>query len=126
MEENKAIVRRYFDERWNHGNLAVCDELLAPSDIEGAKAFVQSFRASFSNMQFTTLDLLGDDDQVAIHWKVTATHQGEYLGVAATGKPVTYQGMALLRVRNGKIVEDVAYLDNLDILKQLGVDPTSH
>jgi predicted ester cyclase len=60
-----------------------------------------------------------------VHWRVDATHQGDYLGVAATGKQVTYQGIALLRIADGKIVEDIAYWDNLSILQQLGAAPAS-
>jgi uncharacterized protein len=119
--QNKEIVRRYFDERWNHYNLDICDELLPPSvDIEEAKEFVRSFHASFSNIQLTILDLLAEGNQVAVHWRVAGTHQGDYLGVAATGKSVTYEGIALLRVEGGKIVDDLAYWDNLSILQQLG------
>jgi steroid delta-isomerase-like uncharacterized protein len=119
--ENKKLVRRYFDERWNHHNLDICDELLAPSvDIDRAKEFVRSLTSSFGNLQLTILDLLAEDDQVAVHWRVTGTHQGNYLGMAATGKLVTYLGIALLRVEDGKIVDDIAYWDNLSILQQIG------
>ena len=121
--ENKEIVRRYFDERWNHNNLDICDELLALSDIDDAKEFVRSFHATFGNMRLTIFDLLAEGNQVAIHWRVEGTHQGEYLGVAATGKPVMYQGIALLRVEDGKIVDDIAYWDNLSILQQVGAAP---
>jgi len=124
IEENKQIVQKYFDERWNHYNLDICDELLAPSvDIEGAKEFVRSFHAIFGNMRLTVLDLLAEGSQVAIHWRVEGIHQGEYLGVAATGKPVMYQGIALLRVKDGKIIDDIAYWDDLSILQQLGAVP---
>lgn len=119
--ENKELVRRYFDERWNHGNPDICDELLDPSsDIPGAKEWLRSMYAAWGNIELTILDLLAEDDQVAIHWRWAATHQGEYLGVPATGKPVANRGIALLRVSNGKIVDDVAYWDNLSILQQLG------
>jgi len=122
--ENKELVRRYFDERWNHNNLAICDELLAPgADIDGAKEFVRSFTSIFGNIHLTILDLLAESDQVAVHWRITGTHQGRYLGVAATGKPVTYQGLALLRVEDDKIVDDIAYWDNLSILQQIGSAP---
>ena len=118
--ENKELVRRYFDERWNHGNLDICDELLAPGqDIQGTKEAVRSLYAAFGNIEMTIPDLLAEADQVAVHWRFSGTHQGEYLGVAATGKRVTYQGMALLRLADGKIVDDVAYADNLAILQQL-------
>jgi predicted ester cyclase len=81
--------------------------------------------ATFGNMRFTILDIIAEGDQVALHWRIDATHQGDYLGVAATGKQVTYQGIALLRIADGKIVEDIAYWDNLSILEQLGATPTS-
>lgn len=121
--ENKELVRRYFDERWNHRNLDVCDELLPSADIDGAKEFVRSTHATFGNTQLTVLDLLAEGNQVAVHWDFTGTHQGDFLGVAATGKTVTYQGIAWLRIEGGKIVNDVAYWDNLLILQQLGVAP---
>ena len=73
--ENKEIVRRYFDERWNHNNLDICDELLALSDIDDAKEFVRSFHATFGNMRLTIFDLLAEGNQVAIHWRVEDAHQ---------------------------------------------------
>jgi predicted ester cyclase len=123
ITENKELVRRYFDERWNHGNPGICDELLAPKDIQEHKEWLRSRYATFGNIQLTILDLLAEDDQVAVHWRFTATHQGDYLGIAATGKPVTYQGIALLRIADGKIVDDIAYWDNLAILQQLDAAP---
>ena len=125
-QENKELVRRFFDERWNHGNFDVYDEMLAPGlDIKGEKEWAHSMYATFGNMRFTILDMIAEDDHVAVHWRVDATHQGAYLGVAATGKQVTYQGIALLRIADGKIVEDIAYWDNLSILQQLGGAPNS-
>ena len=123
-EENKKLVHRFFDERWNRGNFDVYDEMLAPNlDIKAEKEWARSMYATFGNMKFTILDMIAEEDQVAMHWRVDATHQGDYLGVAATGKSVTYQGIAWLRIANGKIVEDTAYWDNLSILQQLGVAP---
>lgn len=122
-EENKEIVRRYFDERWNQHNLDICDELLAASAIDDAKEFARSVQAAFGNIHLTILDLLAEGNQVAIHWRVEGTHQGDYKGVSATGKPVIYQGIALLRVEDGKIVDDIAYWDDLSILQQLGAVP---
>lgn len=122
--ENKELVRRYFDERWNHGSLDVCDELLSPSmDIEEQKEFVRAQHAALGNLHLTIMDLLAEGDQVAIHWRIDGTHQGDFLGVTATGKPVTFQGIALLRVTDGKIANDIAYWDNQSILEQLGAVP---
>ena len=122
--ENKELVRRYFDERWNHGSLDVCDELLSSSmDIEEQKEFVRAQHAALGNLHLTILDLLAEGDQVAIHWRIDGTHKGDFLGVAATGKPVTFQGIALLRITDGKIADDIAYWDNQSILEQLGAVP---
>ncbi|MFN8470444.1 MAG: ester cyclase [Caldilineaceae bacterium] len=123
-QSNKDVVIRYFDERWNQNNLAVCDELLAPGvDIEAAKEYVRAVSASLGSMRLTFPDILADGDQVALHWRVEAIHIGEFLGVPPTGKPVAYSGIALLRLVDGKIVEDIAYWDNLAILEQLGAVP---
>lgn len=123
-QENKELVRRYYDERWNHGNFDVYDEMLAPHlDIKGAKEWARSMYATFGNLRFTILDMIAEDDRVAMHWRVDATHQGDYLSVAATGRPVTFQGIALLRIVDGKIVEDIGYWDDLSILQQLGAAP---
>jgi steroid delta-isomerase-like uncharacterized protein len=122
--ENKELVRRYFDERWNHGSLDVCDELLSSSmDIEEQKEFVRAQHVALGNLHLTILDLLAEGDQVAIHWRIDGTHKGDFLGVAATGKPVTFQGIALLRITDGKITDDIAYWDNQSILEQLGAVP---
>ena len=122
--ENKELVRRYFDERWNHGSLDICDELLSSSmDIEEQKEFVRAQHTALGNLRLTILDLLAEGDQVAIHWRIDGTHKGDFLGVAATGKPVTFQGIALLRITDGKIADDIAYWDNQSILEQLGAVP---
>ena len=124
--ENKELVRRYFDERWNHGSLDICDELLSSSmDIEEQKEFVRAQHAALGNLHLTILDLLAEGDQVAIHWRIDGTHKGDFLGVAATGKPVTFQGIALLRITDGKIADDIAYWDNQSILEQLGAVPAT-
>jgi hypothetical protein len=56
-EENKELVRRFFDERWNHGNFDVYDEMLAPGlDIKSEKEWARSMYATFGNLRFTILD----------------------------------------------------------------------
>lgn len=121
--ENKELAHRYFNERWNQGNLNVCDELLSPSvDIEAQKEFIREMLATFGNLHLKILDLLAEGDQVAVHWRIDGTHQGEFQGVFSTGRPVTFQGIALLRIADGKIVDDVAYWDNQAIRDQLEVE----
>ena len=124
VEDNKKLVRRFADERMNNGNLDIHDEMLAPGlDTEGWKEWILYLHAAFGNIRYTILDIIADDDKVVLHWRFSATHQGDFLGVAATSKEVTVQGLALFRVMHGKIAEDTSYWDNLSILEQLGAAP---
>jgi steroid delta-isomerase-like uncharacterized protein len=124
IEENKELVRRFADERMNSGNLDIHDEMLAPGlDTEEWKEWIRYLRAAFGNIRYTILEMSAEDDKVVLHWRFSATHPGDFLGVAATAKQVTVQGLALFRVMNGKIAEDTSYWDNLSILEQLGAAP---
>ncbi len=117
VAENKELVRRYFDERWNHQNYHVIDELLDPSlGIEETKAGVAAMHAAFADITLTMEELIGEGDQVVVPWEVTGTHQGEHLGVAPSGDQVTFRGLALLRVVDSKIVSDVAFGNDLEVL----------
>ena len=124
IEENKELVRRFADERMNNGNLDIHDEMLAPGlDTEAWKEWIRYLGAAFGNIRYTILDMIAENDKVVLHWRFSATHQGDFLGVAATGKQVTIQGLALFRVMDSKIAEDTSYWDNLSILEQLGAAP---
>ncbi len=137
-EENKAIVRRYWEEAWNKGNLAVVDELVAadfdghpqPSDPdfgrgpEGVKRLVGMYRAAFPDVQMTIEDMLAERDRVLVRWTGRGTHTGELMGIPATGKSATVTGMFLSRIADGKIVEGWGNFDALGMLQQLGVVPS--
>ena len=117
VTENKELVHRYFDERWNKKNYAVIDELLAPNwDVEEQKTMVAGMHAAFGDLQLTMDQLIAEDDRVVVPWEVTGIHQGESMGVEPTGKQVTFRGLAILRIADGKIVEDEAFGDMLEVL----------
>lgn len=127
--ENKALIYRYFDEPWNKKNYAVIDELLAPNwdtepsrpgrshdDRAGQKAGVMAMHAAFGDLRLTMGELIAEDDQVVVPWELTGIHQGESLGVEPTGKQVTFRGLSLLRIVDGKIVEDEGFGNLLEVL----------
>ena len=119
ITDNKKLVRRYFDERWNHSNYAIIDELVAAVDVEEAKEGLAFFQAAFGDIEMTFGDLIAENDQVVIPWKSSGIHQGEFAGVAPSGKRVTFEGLALLRIADGRIVEDVAYGDTFEVIHNL-------
>ena len=137
VEENKAVTRRWMDEVWQNANEAAIDDLLADNfvfnyaspgtkpDREGYKQAVKGPRASFPDIEFTTEEMVAEDDKVAIYWKGTATHKGEFFGIAPTGKRVTVQGISIIQIVDGKIVREVGYMDTLGVLQQIGAFPPS-
>ena len=133
-EENKALLRRLFEEVWNQGKLGTVDELLATDYVlndpaqmvrgpEGFKAYVSAFRAAFPDMKATIEDQIAEDDRVVMRFTVHATHKGEFQGIPPTGKQVILSGIDIQRIVGGKIVENWVNLDALGLLQQLGVLP---
>jgi steroid delta-isomerase-like uncharacterized protein len=113
VEENKAFVQRYVEEPWNKGNVDALDELCAPNfhlegfgGVEEFKATIQTFRKSFPDLHFTVEEIIAEGDKVAYRWTARGTHQGEYQGIAPTGKTVTSTGITIIRIVDGKVVED--------------------
>jgi len=117
LEKNKALARRYQEEVWGKGDLALIDELLAPEFIDhslpagmdpsfaGTKRAVQGALDAFPDGQWTVEDLIAEGDKVTIRWKMDATHEHAFRGIAPGGKPVTVTGITILRIAGGKIVE---------------------
>ncbi|MGD2246348.1 MAG: ester cyclase [Candidatus Aminicenantes bacterium] len=134
-EENKALVRRYAEEAFGKGSVAVSDELLSSDyvhhtllpgitpDREGRKQLVSMLHAAFPDIRLTLEDMVAEGDKVAVRWTCSALHKGEYMGIAPTGKQVTWTGMSLHRVEGGKIVESWDEVDNLGMMQQFGVVP---
>ncbi len=130
--ENKAIVRRWFDEVWNQGRAETIDELFAADgvahglgpDLHGPsefKPFQASFRQGFPNLRIEIEDMVAEGDKVAYSWTATATHDGHLMGMAPTGKNSRFTGMGIVRVKDGRIVEGWNVFDQLTMFQQLGL-----
>ena len=134
-EENKAIVRRNFEETWNKGNMAVADEIFTANYVghdpagpelrgpEGMKQQVGTYRTAFPNVQFSVEDQIAAGDMVATRWTARGTHQGDLMGIAPTGKQVTVTGITIERLANGKVEESWTNWDTMGMMQQLGVVP---
>jgi len=131
-EDNKAIVRRFYEEVWTQGNLAAADELttadivnetLQPPvhGLESLKQFVMIYRTAFPDFHFTLEDLIAEGDKVTVRFTCTGTQRGELLGIPPTGKRVTLTGIDIVRFADGKFAESWTNFDALGMLQQLGV-----
>ena len=77
----------------------------------------------FPDLQITIEDLIEEGDKVVTRNRVTGTHQGEYMGIPATGKSVTYNEIFIFRFTGGRIAETWGVVDAFSQMKQLGVIP---
>ena len=135
---NKATLER-LHQALNSGDLALIsttiDEIFHPDvhigtplpiDARGAEALKQVWTTllrAYPDLHVSVQDLFGEDDRVVVRNTVTGTHQGEYLGVAPTGRSVTYDEMFIVRFADGRIVETWGVVDLLSQLRQLGALP---
>jgi steroid delta-isomerase-like uncharacterized protein len=133
-EENKALVRRSFEEVFNQGNLDAVDEIFAsdyllhdptsPEEIrgtEGMKQYVSMYRTAFPDLQQTIEDQIAEGEKVATRLIGRGTHQGELMGIPPTGNRVEASGIVINRISGGKIAESWATYDALAMMQQLGV-----
>ena len=142
IEDNKAVVGRWFTEFWGPNfNLGVIDELAAPNirfeyslhaacrGRDEVRAFATKFRAAFPDLAFGgTADLIAEGDYVVGQWIGGGTHTGDAfddmpIGAlsANTGKTMRFTGVSILKVENGLITEEVGLDDGVTVLEQLGL-----
>lgn len=133
-EANKALVRRVIDEVVNQRNYEALQEThasgfvlqspLAPGVVTGREAYEAALRGTFEVFPDLTVridDLLTQAELVAYSISFTGTHEGEIMGAPATGKTVSWGGISLGQIDDGKFAELRGYHDTLGLLRQLGV-----
>lgn len=134
-EENKAMIRRVWEEVLNKGDLAAADELMAPNYVyhgsggqefkgpEGFKQLVTMFRTAFPDFRITVEDMVAEVDKVAHRATMRGTHKGDLMGIAPTGKQVTIAAIVISRFAGVKEVEAWSNLDQLGMMQQMGIAP---
>ena len=132
IEENKNIVRRY-QEIYNKNELDRLTEVLSedlltpnimpgiPPGLEGAKAAHRIMLAGFPDYQTIIEDMVAEGDRVAARIKMIGTHTGDFMGIPPTEKRISFTGIYMVRISNGKIVEHWGEEDSVSLLQQLGV-----
>ena len=133
-EENKAIARRVV-EAMNAGDISLFESLLAPDGVEHAAPpgmpptretaiqFFTMLRAALPDLHYTIEDVIAEGDRIVQRATGSGTMKGEFLGMPATGKSATWSEMHIVRLKDGKIVEHWATVDQLGMLQQLGLAP---
>ena len=134
VEENRAVVRRYYEDVLGDGQLSLLQELAVPNYHEhdplpgqtdgraGLKQRVEMLRSAF-RPQFTLEDIIAEGDRVAVRWTNRGIHVGEFMGIPPTQRAFAIAGIDIHRLENGKLAEHWHVVDVLSQLQQLGVLP---
>ncbi len=135
-EDNKRLVRRFYDEVLNGKSFQVLEEL-ATSDYQehdmlpgqgaglaGLRGRVELLMGALDS-SFTIEDIIAEGDRVVVRWTNSGTHVGEFAGIPATGKSFTIAGIDVYRMDGGKMAEHWHVVDQLAMLQQLGLIPSN-
>ena len=128
-ESNKAVMRRWIEDGHNRGNLKLLDEIFAASyranladgqsaDFAKLREVEEGFHRDFADIHITIHDMVAEGDRVVTRSSMAATHR-------ASGKRIDVTVMSMARFENGKVIEDWMNLDELRMMKQLGLLPAS-
>ena len=125
-EANKQVLRRIYAEVFSDGRLEVIDEIVAPDCVEhtpppgfdtsdvpkALKEFTHALRAGFPDIRFTVGEMMADGDLVAAYYTVEGTHQGDLFGIPPTGRHISFDGLDMVRVADGKATDHWGF-DNM-------------
>jgi steroid delta-isomerase-like uncharacterized protein len=133
LEDNKALVRRVYEECWSKGKLDSVEEIYTNdckfhdpvfpqlgSGADSMRRHIQMCRIAFPDLRFTVDDVIAEKEEVVVHWTAKGTQQGQFLGVAPTNRNATVGGTSIFRIKSGKVNEQWVDWNVLTLLEQLG------
>lgn len=140
VEDNIDLVRRFYAEIFNRGDLAVADEIIAPEFVEhipqplpgrhstqgpeAIRSFASMFRAAIPDLHVSIDEVIAAGDKVVTRVTWQGTQKGQLFGADPTGKSMRFTGIDIVHVEDGKLVEHWGQVDVLAALSQLGYLPT--
>ena len=132
--DNKAVVRRLYEEVWNKRRLELVDEIISPSHAlhdpnltdssvgpDAYKRQVSRFIVGIPDLRFTIEDIVDEKEKLAVAWTISGTHTGEFMGIPATNKKVYVEGITINHLVDGKIMDSYISWDTFGMMQQLGV-----
>ena len=135
-DETKAFIRRFYEEVWNRRRYDTAADFFASDSVrheasgpvrggaEGIARNAAAWCAAFPDTHYTVEDVIAEGDKVVARWSMTATHEGEWRGVAPTGRAITFRGVNIHRIQGGKVAEIWNFRDDLGLFQQLGAIPS--
>ncbi len=134
-QDNASIVRSFVDEVITKGNIDaaaryvwedVVEQVPLPGQgpgLDGLKDILRAMRSGFPDIVFSIQEQIAEHDKVASRFEWTGTHQGQFLGIPATGRPVRVWGVVIDRLQDGRIKDTRIIMDIFGLMAQLGALP---
>ena len=132
IEDHKALIRRFYEEVWNKGNLDAADTIFADDYVRhdlrpgnplpgpaGQKKIAADFRAAFPDLHMTIDVIVAEGDMIAARWTMEGTNTGQWGNIPPTGKRAKFSGVNIFRIANGRVVEIWNHRDDLGVMQQL-------
>ncbi len=134
MSDLKAMMARIIDEAFNEGNVDALDDLISDDFIEHEElppgvpqgkaapgAMITMMRAAFPDLLVTVEDMLQDGSKVVTRSRFAGTHEGEFMGIAPTGRKFDIPVIDIVEFRGDEAVAHWGVMDNAGMMEQLGV-----
>lgn len=133
--ENKQVIRDFLDEVINQGRLERANDLVKEDFVEldplpgqqqgreGLKEIIGLIRSAFPDTHWVVDEMVAEGDKVVTRFHWTGTHQGAFLGIPATGKHVSVNGVVIDRLEGGMMADSRILMNDLSLMQQLGVIP---
>jgi len=131
---HKELFGRLYHSIWNERRLEFIDKVIAPTHALGDPTVsgggvgpaayrrqVERFIAGLPDLKFNVDDTVTEKDKLVVAWTITGTHKGDFLGVPATNKKVSFSGITINQIAGGKIIESTVIWDGLGLLEQFGI-----
>jgi steroid delta-isomerase-like uncharacterized protein len=135
QEQNKQLVRQFF-EASDQQDAEMMDQLVSSTNYSlhfsgmppmdwntNKEQFLAPFNKAFPDLRRNIVDMVAEGDKVAVSINVTGTYKGEFQGIPATGKQVSFAAMDILTIIDGKITEEWATADMMGLMQQIGAIP---
>lgn len=132
---HKLLFGRLYHSVWNERRLEYIDQVIAETHAlgdptvsgrgVGPSAYrrqVERFFTGLPDLEFIVDDTVSEGEKLVVYWTINGTHRGEFLGVPPTNKRVSFTGITINQIANGKILESTVIWDGLGLMKQFGID----
>jgi predicted ester cyclase len=117
ISNNKAVMRRIYEEMWNAGNPSLAGEIFERP--EGVERFVSQFLLSFPDLQHTIEGMIEEGNQVAVQFSARGTHRGQWLQFSPTGLSIQYTGVTVAHIEADKIMKHHTWWDKMSLVEQI-------